>query len=224
MYTRHHQHVSSPAEESQQPQNNRSAWMHQVVSSLSFVLNWIVIPLAVFFILHNFVFQPFHVVGTSMNPTLQESDYLIVSKIDKSLAGIEQKSYIPKRNQVVVFHYPKDPTLVFVKRVIALPGERIVIKSGSVRVYNQAHPEGFDPDNGTYQTAAATTDGTIDEVIPADSIFVLGDNRTPNGSFDSRDWGDLPSSYIIGTASLRLLPLNHVRTFGELPMIAQKTL
>jgi hypothetical protein len=84
-------------------------------------------------------------------------------------------------------------------------------------VYNAGHPEGFDPDDGSYQVADKTTLGNYDEVIPNGSIFVLGDNRTPNGSFDSREWGTLPSSYIVGTATMRLLPFTHIRTFSVLP-------
>ena len=179
------------------------------------LLNWIVIPLIIVFILHNFVFQAFHVVGSSMNPTLHDADYIIVSKIGKSISSAEHKDYIPSRYDIVVFHYPKDPSLIFVKRVIGLPGEHVVVKNGQVTVYNSANPSGLNPDVETYQRAANTTLGNFDDTVPQGDIFVLGDNRTPNGSFDSRDWGFLPSSYIIGNAVVRLLPLNQFRLFAE---------
>ncbi len=179
------------------------------------LLNWVIIPLAIVFILHNFVFQAFHVVGSSMVPTLHDADYLIISKVEKTVAGIEHKDYIPNRYQVIVFHYPKQPSLVFVKRVIGLPGERVTVKNGTVMVYNKENPNGFNPDNDSFQRADVTTLGDIDEVVPTGQVFVLGDNRTPNGSFDSRDWGMLPSSYIIGKATLRLLPLDGFRFFAE---------
>jgi signal peptidase I len=187
-------------------------------SGMSFLFSWIVFPLAAVLILHFFVFQAYHVVGTSMVPTLHQTDYLIISKVDYTKFLIQRdvfhknKTYIPGRNQIIVFHYPKQPDLIFVKRVIGLPGEHVVIRNGQVTVYNKANPKGFDPNNG-YEGRTQTTLGDIDEVVPSDSVFVLGDNRTPGGSFDSRDWGDLPSSYIIGNAVLRLLPLDQVKTF-----------
>lgn len=185
-----------------------------VLSAFFFgLLNWVIIPIAIVFVLHNFVFQAFHVVGSSMVPTLKDADYLIVSKIDKSIAGVEHKAYIPTRYQIIVFHYPRDPSLVFVKRVIGLPGERITVKGGVVTVYNAQSPGGFTPDTNNFERADTTTLGEIDEVVPEGQIFVLGDNRTPNGSFDSREWGNLPSSYIIGKAVLRLLPLDGFRLF-----------
>lgn len=177
------------------------------------IVNWLVIPVVIVLILHNFVFQAFHVIGTSMVPTLHDTDYLIISKIGASEAAAgkafgKSGAYIPKRYEIIVFHYPKDPTLVFIKRVIGLPGERVVVQDGTVTVYNATHPDGFNPDTGTKRTQYPTL-GTIDEVVPADSVFVLGDNRTPNGSYDSRDWGMLPSSYIIGDAIIRLLPVGN---------------
>lgn len=189
---------------------------------LGFLFSWILFPLAAVLILHFFVFQAYHVVGTSMVPTLHQSDYLIISKVGYTKSLFERDllhkndDYIPARNQVIVFHYPKQPDLVFVKRVIALPGERVVIRGGQVTVYNQQHPNGFDPNSlpgAGYEQRTQTTLGDIDEVVPAGSVFVLGDNRTPGGSFDSRDWGDLPSSYIIGNVVMRLLPLDQVKTF-----------
>lgn len=150
-----------------------------------------------------------------MVPTLHEEDYLIVSKIDASFARAsgKQEAYIPKRGEVVIFRYPKNPELVFVKRVIALPGERVVIKDGAVTVYNQASPQGFNPDKST-DLEGTFTAGDLDESVPRGSVFVLGDNRTLNGSFDSREWGFLPSHDIIGRAVIRLLPIDKFRLFS----------
>lgn len=182
------------------------------------IFNWLIVPAAIVLVLHFFVFQAFHVVGYSMIPTLDQSDYLIISKLDATLARAgklvgQSGYYIPKRGEIIVFHYPKDPTLVFVKRVVGLPGEHVTVKAGKVTVYNSEHPNGFDPDT-THQVADPVTLGDIDEVVPKGNLFVLGDNRTPNGSFDSRDWGDLPSDMIIGKSVLRLLPLNKLRIFS----------
>jgi signal peptidase I len=179
------------------------------------VFSWIIFPIAVVLILHNFVFQAYHVLGTSMVPTLHNTDYLIVSKLGYTEAEIgrafgHNTDYIPKRGEIIVFHYPKDPTKIFVKRVIGLPGDHIVIKNGSVTVFNTAHPAGFNPD-ANYEAAGTQTLIDTDVVVQPGELFVMGDNRTPGGSFDSREWGELPSSYIIGNVVLRLLPLDQVK-------------
>jgi len=168
-------------------------------------------------ILHNFVFQAYHVLGTSMVPTLHDTDYLIVSKLGYTQALVERffnknDVYIPARGQIIVFHYPKDTTKIFVKRVIGLPGDHVVIKNGAVTVFNPAHPGGYDPDT-SYESKDTTTLIDTDEVVQTGNVFVMGDNRTPGGSYDSREWGELPSSYIIGNAVLRLLPLDQIRVF-----------
>lgn len=202
-----------PASEPEEPEKGGSL----VKVILLGILNWIIVPVAIVFILHNFVFQAFHVIGSSMVPTLHETDYLIISKVGATESSIERSlgkndPYIPKRSEIIVFHYPKDPTLIFVKRVIGLPGERVVVKNGSVTIFNGTHPDGFNPDAGTVRTQYPSL-GDIDEVVPASNIFVMGDNRTPNGSYDSRDWGFLPTNYIIGNAELRLLPVDKATVF-----------
>lgn len=191
-----------------------------ILSGLKVIFNWLIIPLGLVLILHYFVFQAFHVVGHSMDPTLNETDYLIVSKVDASIArlthpGDKNGAYIPKREQIVIFKFPLRPSIVFVKRVIGLPGDHVVIQNGTVTVYNSANPNGFNPDS-SHLTTDPVTLGSIDEVVPSGNIFVLGDNRTPGGSYDSRDWGLLPSTDIIGIATLRLLPLNQFKVLSSL--------
>jgi signal peptidase I len=101
--------------------------------------------------------------------------------------------------------------------VIGLPGDKVVIKNGKVTVYNSANPNGFNPDanhsiEGNYTLAGFSGD-SLDVVVPEGNIFVLGDNRTPNGSSDSREWGMLPSEDIVGNVVLRLYPFNSIQTF-----------
>lgn len=177
--------------------------------------SWIVFPILIVLVLHNFVFQAYHVVGTSMSSTLQPSDYLIISKVGYSKALVERQfkkdiKYIPARGQIIVFHYPRDPTEVFVKRVVGLPGDHIVIKDGKVTIFNKNKPNGFNPDS-SYEKSETQTLIDTDDTVAAGSVFVMGDNRTPGGSYDSREWGQLESSYIIGNAVLRLLPLDQAK-------------
>lgn len=193
------------------PEDPNSNWLKDfAISAGKSVLNWIVIPLFIVLILHNFVFQAFHVVGTSMVPTLQDEDYLIISKIGPSLSRLAGNNYLPGRGSVVVFRFPKDPSLVFIKRTVGLPGDRVVVSEGKIRVYNKAHPEGYDPDKDL-KLEDIQTEGDFDGVVPPKSIFVVGDNRNPNGSYDSREWGYLPADNIIGQAVFRLLPLDQAR-------------
>ena len=206
---------ASPVRPPEENENTASTTFTAIAATLLGIFNWIVVPLALVLFLHFFVFKAFHVVGNSMVPTLHESDYLIVSQIERSLSKFQNKAYIPKRGEIIVFRYPKDLSLVFVKRVIALPGERVVIRNGLVKVYNQATPQGFTPDTG-YQTSSPHTIGSVDEIVPEGSVFVIGDNRSPDGSFDSRAWGSLPSNYIIGKAVVRLLPLDQVKILSVL--------
>lgn len=214
---------ANPIGEPDEPNNAAEPNTRSTLSSIargfstifSALFSWVIFPVAIVLLLHNFVFQAYHVVGTSMVPTLNDTDYLIISKLGYTQSLIERtfgqdKKYIPPRGQIVVFKFPKDTSRVFVKRVIGLPGDRVVIKNGTVTIYNKEHPKGFSPD-ADYESKNATTLIDTDEVIQEGNVFVMGDNRAPNGSYDSREWGELPSSYIIGNAVLRLLPLDQVK-------------
>jgi signal peptidase I len=203
---------AAPIEPDNQSSSGLSRVLSGLYSALKVLLNWFIIPLGIVLILHNFVFQAFHVVGNSMLPNFQNEDYLIVSKLDSTFAKVKDldnrdKAYIPKRGEVIVFRYPRDPKLVFVKRVIGIPGDRILIKDNKITLFTPDKPDGYDPDTG-YERADTTTLGNVETTVEPGTVFVVGDNRAPNGSFDSRDWGALPSEFIIGKAVVRLLPLD----------------
>ena len=181
------------------------------------VLSWVILPLVMILVLHTFVFQAYHVEGTSMLHTLQNRDYLIVSKIGDSVAQFRHAFnknvvYLPARGQIIVFHYPIDPTQIFVKRVIGLPGDHVVVRNGTVTVYTESRPKGYNPD-ATYEFSGTQTLEDTDITVTSGHVFVMGDNRAPGGSFDSRAWGQLPSENIIGNAVMRLLPLGQSRIF-----------
>ena len=182
------------------------------------IFSWFIFPIAIVIILHLFVFQAFHVVGTSMVSTLHDTDYLIISKLGDTgtqigrTFGHKNEVYIPDRGQIIVFHFPLDPTKIFVKRVIGLPGDRVVVKSGKVTVYNQANANGFNPD-AKYEPGSTITLIDTDEIVKPGGVFVMGDNRSDGGSYDSRQWGQVPSTYIVGDVVLRLLPLDQIKVF-----------
>src|SRR5688572_9692944 len=144
-------------------------------------------------VLTAFVFQSYQVDGPSMETTLQNNDRLLVWKLPRTWARITGHDYIPKRGDVVIF-VERDASGLgstegkqLIKRVIGLPGERVVVDDGKIRVYNQENPGGFEPDKTLpYGTMINETIGERDVVIPKGSLYVVGDNR--NNSLDSRSF------------------------------------
>jgi signal peptidase I len=123
----------------------------------------------------------------SMEPTLSIGDYLI--------ADFKYfKKNEPQRGDLVILQYPKDPTKVFIKRVIALEGEKIEIKDKQVYINDEAIPESYKVHKGIDYDAIRDNFGP--ELVPSDHCFVLGDNR--DNSMDSRNWGFLPIKNIKG--------------------------
>lgn len=175
------------------------------------LLIWAGITIAIVLIIQNFIFQAFYVSGSSMEPDYHNDDYLIISKIPLSTFGVTklfgQKNIDINRGDVLVFRYPNSPETFFIKRALALPGERITIKDGVITIYNEENPNGLvlkeDYIDPQYKTL-----GDIDEVVEDGNVFVVGDNRSDGGSFDSREWGQLPQQNITGFAKLRLLPIS----------------
>jgi signal peptidase I len=149
-----------------------------------------------------FVAEPFIVSGSSMVPNYHNREYLVVNKLT-------YKFDEPQRGDVIVFRYPKDPSQYFIKRIIGLPGEKVKVENGKVFVFNSEFPEGKELSE-PYLSNQDITFGKTDTVsLGSEEFFVLGDNRL--ASSDSRVWGVLPRHDIIGTAWLRVFPLN---TFG----------
>ena len=120
--------------------------------------------------------------GFSMRPTLQDGEFVLVSKLNYKFGAVQ-------RGDIIVFHFPMDPKQELIKRVIGLPGDHISVNSGNVTVNGQVL-------NEPYIAAAPTYAGEWD--VPAGQLFVLGDNR--NDSSDSHAWGLLPSENLVGKA------------------------
>ncbi len=157
------------------------------------------------------VMQPFFVDGESMSPTLSTKDTLLVSKLPQTWAQLTNGKYIPKRYDVVVVHNPQDTSEKFVKRIIGLPGERLVLKDGKITVYNQTNPRGEDVTTPPCCTNLAETSGSVDTVIREGHVFVVGDNREAGGSIDSRSsLGQIPADEIIGQAVIRITPVTKI--------------
>ena len=169
-------------------------------------------------VINTYVFRSFNVVGPSMETTLFTGDRLIVDRLAVTASQVQNKAYVPDRGQVIVFKNPHYSSGIedeyIVKRVIGLPGERVVLKDGVYTVYNQANPNGFNPDDKNHGEPGSPTSGEVDTTVPDGEIFVSGDHRQGNYSYDSRNGlGTIPLYDIVGPVSFRVFPFNKVRSF-----------
>lgn len=175
--------------------------MRKFLASLLEMAEIAVIALGAVFIVRQFLIQPFLVSGASMSPNFSSGDYLMV---DELTYRIRQ----PERGEVVVFRYPNELSTFFIKRLIGLPGERITISNNNVTIYNKDNKNGLKLKE-SYLSANLPTQGDKDTTLGSAEYFVMGDNRPY--SFDSRGWGVLPASDIIGLARIRLWPVSDLQ-------------
>jgi signal peptidase I len=145
-----------------------------------------------------FLYQPVKVEGTSMAPLLSDQERIFINKFVYRFEPIQ-------RRDVVVFWYPLDRSKSFIKRVIALPGETVQIRQGTVYVNERAISEPYVPP----QYEDLSDFGPVR--VPKDSYFVMGDHRI--SSNDSRVFGAVPLEYIYGRAVFAYWPVDH---FGSL--------
>ncbi|OGH69449.1 MAG: signal peptidase I [Candidatus Magasanikbacteria bacterium RIFCSPHIGHO2_01_FULL_47_8] len=150
-----------------------------------------------------FLFKPFYVKGASMEPNFYDREYLIIDELTYRLRP-------PERGEVIVFKYPGNPKEYFLKRIVGLPGERVKVAEGSVTIYNKAHPEGIEVQE-SYLPKDLPTIGEEITIVGEHQYFVLGDNR-PN-SYDSRRFGPIDQSFIVGRAWFRGWPFSRIEKF-----------
>ncbi len=175
-----------PEEESETFSLGKAIW-HFLVD----VLETLVLA-TVMFVLINAITARVRVDGHSMDPTLQNGEFILVNRLAYRFGE-------PRRGDIVVFHYPRDPSQQFIKRVIGLPGDEVRIQAGHVYLNGQLL-------NEPYVAAPPRYEGLW--TVPAGSLFVLGDNR--NQSSDSHSWGMLPIENVIGKAVFVYWPLDHL--------------
>lgn len=201
--------------------SKRSPWSPEKRSRFRNTISTILIILlapAIAIFLTLYVFQQYQVDGPSMQPTLHNGNRLIVLKMARTWSRITGHPYVPKRGDIIIFqennlyNLANEATNQLVKRVIALPGDHLVINNGVITIYNKAHPKGFDPDKTLpYGKVIGYTSGNINIVIPKDQVFVCGDNR--GDSLDSRVFGTVPVKNIIGQLVVKITPVSQSKTF-----------
>ena len=145
-----------------------------------------------------FVAEPFIVSGSSMIPTFEDGDYLVIDKLSYELGS-------PERYDVAVFRYPNDPSKFFIKRIIGLPNETIDIAGGVVTIRNEGNQEGFILEQPFVENPS---DSETHFELKDNEYFVMGDNR--RASSDSRYWGAVNKEFLTGRALVRLLPFNKI--------------
>lgn len=183
------------------PKENKRGFLK---SSLLFV--WeiskvVIISLAIIVPVRYFLIQPFFVNGASMEPQFHDGEYLIVDELSYRLSD-------PKRGEVIIFKYPKDPSQYYIKRIIGLPGEKIKINQEKITIFNSENPDGFILDESDYLLDGKKRDFSMETKLSGSEYFVMGDNR--RASSDSRTWGSLPENFIIGRAWIRAWPLDKI--------------
>ena len=191
--------------------------------------------------LNTYIYRSYNVVGVSMENTLKNDDRVIVNRAAVSWAHFLGQPYIPERGQIIVFMNEDESAVAaykaagvknpmtctvpsnvadqyIIKRVIAFPGERVVVKNGTMTIYNEEHPDGFVYDTEWRQSDTdgpkEHTSGEVDMVVPDGELFVSGDNREGSNSWDSRNGlGTIPYCRIIGPVAFRIFPFDKMRSF-----------
>jgi len=161
----------------------------------------VVISLAIILPIRYFLVQPFYVKGASMEPNFNDHEYLIIDELSYRFRQ-------PVRGEIVVFRSPTDPRQYFIKRVIGLPGETVEVANGQVKIYTREEPLGFTL-NESYIDIRTEREGLTK--LGVDQYYLMGDNRPL--SLDSRVFGPVERSAIVGKVWIRGWPLNKVTVF-----------
>lgn len=180
-----------------EPHQDKEQNFFKEILKASLIALIIVIPIRFF------IAQPYIVSGASMDPTFADGHYIIVDQLSYRFEE-------PARGDVIIFRYPVDPSKFFIKRIVGLPGETVVLDEGQLIIADSpTSTEGYvlpEP----YVDDLNKTDETQRRILESGEYFVLGDNR--RASSDSRVWGPLSEDLIIGRAALRILPVTEIGT------------
>ncbi len=169
------------------------------------VLQQIALGAAFFVIFYMFIISPNQVKGSSMYPTFHDKEYILTDKISFKLRDIH-------RGEVIILQSPDNPDVDFIKRVVALPGERVMIRDGKVYVNDtQLDEQYINVETPTFINGFML-EGE-EKTVPEGNYFVLGDNRP--GSADSREYGFIPRDHVIGRVLYRYFPLSRAGMIND---------
>lgn len=170
-------------------------------------LETIVVALSIFVVIYLFIVQPHEVKGNSMEPNFHNNEYILTDKISYRFRQ-------PQRGEVIIFKAPRNQEVDYIKRVIALPGDRIKVEKGFVYVNGEKLGEPYLKDTTSLFPGSFMQEG-VEILVGEDEVMAFGDNR-PHSS-DSREFGPVPQNLIIGRAIIRYWPLP---AFGLIPSIS----
>lgn len=160
----------------------------------------IAVFVAISLFIYYFAIQPHKVSGASMEPNFHDKDFILTDKVTYKFAE-------PKHGDIIVFKNPNNESQDFIKRIIALPGDRIMLKDGHIYINGNIVKEPYLNSNLTTKGGAFLSEGK-EVTLNENELITLGDNR--NNSYDSKDWGYLPMNNVIGKAFFRYWPLQRI--------------
>ncbi len=167
-----------------------------VISFTADILETIVFIGSIYIVIYLYLFFPTSVIGASMEPTLHTGDRLVISKVSYKFEPIE-------RGDIVVLNSPKNPDIEYIKRVVGTPGDEILIKDQEVIINGVKLEESYiSAKTNVWEHGFITNN--VPYTVPEDYVFVMGDNRTK--SSDSREFGPIPISSVVGKAVFRYYP------------------
>ncbi len=173
------------------PPGKRKSAMRELVET-------VVLALLIAFAIRTFIVEVYRVEGSSMQQTLSQGERVLVNKFIYRYLGRQ-----PEPGDIIVFAYPREPDRDFIKRVIAVAGDKVELKAGKVYVNGKLFAEA--------PTVLASVTDYPEAQVPEDSVWVLGDNR--NNSEDSRFFGEVPIRNIRGQAFYRIWPFTRISGF-----------
>lgn len=188
----------------EQQLESRSSGLLAIGSFFWELIKVFLIAVAIIIPIRYFLVQPFFVRGASMEPNFEEGEYLVIDELSYRFRE-------PQRGEVIVFHYPENPSQYFIKRIIGLPGETVRVENGRVIIQNSQYPQGAVLDESSYLSSSVRTGGNLTTQLGSDEYFVMGDNRP--ASSDSRTWGSLKKNLIVGRAWIRAFPFDRLGVF-----------
>ena len=194
----------SPSDDNdQKDEDEKKSPFATVLEFVGELIHVIIISLAVIIPIRYFLIQPFYVKGASMEPSFHDHEYLIIDEISYRFNE-------PERGDIVVFRYPNDPQQFFIKRIIGLPEERVLIVDNQIRLFKPNDEEGQILNEDAYLESSTMT-GNKDVTLGKEEYFLMGDNRS--ASLDSRVFGAVPRDFIVGRVWFRGWPPKKIHFF-----------